>query len=229
MQMGMLGNLYVTPLQDDLPGGTVLGTHVHQPDPDGNGPLPGDRYVYNDGDGSTRYDKDYLIQIISFDPNFHDADLNIQPLNFAGMIDVYPLINGRGYPDTINPSTTLGAVPENGMKTSQPVPSLITATQGQKILLRTSSIATVRFYTLTSPGIPMTVVGRDARMLRSTAGTNLFYNTNSITLGGGETADIILDTTSIAPGTYFLYTSNLEELSNNQQDFGGMMTEIVIQ
>jgi FtsP/CotA-like multicopper oxidase with cupredoxin domain len=123
----------------------------------------------------------------------------------------------------------LGAVPENNMNPSQRVPSLITAAQGQKILLRVSSIATVRFYTLTSPGIPMTVVGRDAKILRSSAGTNMFYNTNSITIGGGESADIILDTQNIAPGTYFLYTSNLEELSNNQQDFGGMMTEIVIQ
>ena len=32
----------------------------------------------------------------------------------------------------------------------------------------------------------------------------------------------------MAPGTYFLYTTNLNYLSNDDQDFGGMMTEIVI-
>ena len=36
------------------------------------------------------------------------------------------------------------------------------------------------------------------------------------------------DTTGILPGTYFLYTTNLNNLSNNTEDFGGMMTEIVI-
>jgi hypothetical protein len=49
-----------------------------------------------------------------------------------------------------------------------------------------------------------------------------------VTLGGGESADIILDTAGVAPGTYFLYTTDLNNLSNNEEDFGGMMTEIVI-
>ena len=30
------------------------------------------------------------------------------------------------------------------------------------------------------------------------------------------------------PGTYLLYSTNLEALSNGAEDFGGMMTEIVI-
>jgi len=72
------------------------------------------------------------------------------------------------------------------------------------------------------------VVGKDARILRSSTGTNLSYLTSSVTLGGGESADIILDTTGVAPGTYFLYTTDLNNLSNNEEDFGGMMTEIVI-
>jgi hypothetical protein len=33
----------------------------------------------------------------------------------------------------------------------------------------------------------------------------------------------------VAPGRYFFYTTNLNYLSNDQQDFGGMMTEIVVQ
>jgi FtsP/CotA-like multicopper oxidase with cupredoxin domain len=229
MQMGMLGNLYVTPLQDLLPNGTVLGLHTHQQDPDGNGPLPGDRYAFNDGDGTTRYDLDYPVQIISFDPDFHNANENVQPLPFAAMTDRYPMINGRGYPDTINPSNQLGPVPGTlPQKYAQPTHSIITAAQGQKVLLRTSSLATVRFYTLISPSIPMRVVGKDAKLLRGTTGQNLYFTTSAITLGGGQSAEILLDTTGIAPGTYFLYTSNLNELSNDQQDFGGMMTEIVI-
>ena len=77
--------------------------------------------------------------------------------------------------------------------------------------------------------MPMKVVGKGARILRGAdGGKNLYYNTNSVTLGGGESADVILDTTGVAPGTYFLYTTNLNYLSNNSEDYGGMMTEIVV-
>jgi hypothetical protein len=60
-------------------------------------------------------------------------------------------------------------------------------------------------------------------------GKDLYFNTGSVTLGGGETADVIVDTSGVPAGTYFLYSTNLNYLSNNEQDFGGMMTEIVIQ
>lgn len=211
MQMGMLANLWVTPLQDGI---TVGGCTAQQ-------------YVFNDGDGSTCYDLDFPIQLSGFDSIFHDLHIGVQPLPFAMMKDNYPMINGRGYPDTINPNP-LPAPPENGGIQSQLMSSLITATAGQKILLRASSLGTVDFYTLSVLGIPMRVVGRDARILRSSSGQNLSYITNSVTLGGGESYDIILDTAGIAPGTYFLYSTDLNYLSNSTEDFGGMMTEIVI-
>jgi FtsP/CotA-like multicopper oxidase with cupredoxin domain len=212
MQMGMLGNLYVTPLQDS----TVVGGCTSA------------KYVFNDGDGSTCYDVDFPIQISGFDSVFHDLHIGVQPLPFALMKDNYPMLNGRGYPDTINPNPLPGPV-ENGGIAVQKTSSLITATAGQKILLRISSLATVDFYTLQVLGIPMKVVGKDARILRSSTGQNLSYMTNSVTLGGGESTDVILDTAGITPGTYFLYTTDLNNLSNNTEDYGGMMTEIVIQ
>jgi FtsP/CotA-like multicopper oxidase with cupredoxin domain len=210
MQMGMLGNLYVTPLQD----GTTVGGCASQ------------KYVYNDGDGSTCYDVDYPIQISGFDRNFHELHLGIQPLPFALMVDDYPMLNGRGYPDTIDP-LPLTPPAENGGLESQKVSSLITATAGDKILLRISSLSTVDYFTLSVLGIPMKVVGKDSRLLTGPAGS-LPYTTSSVTLGGGETMDVILDTAGIAAGTYFLYTTNLNFLSNGPEDFGGMMTEIVI-
>jgi FtsP/CotA-like multicopper oxidase with cupredoxin domain len=206
MQMGMLGNLYVRSSQE----GTLINGFT--------------KFAYTDTDGSTGYDVEYPIQIVSFDPLFHAADEGIQPLPFGDMKDTYPMLNGRGYPDTINPGDILNL---NG-HASQKLPSLITAIVGQRVLLRISSLATTDFFTLTIPGIPMTVVGKDARILRTAAGANMFYTTNSVTLGGGESIDVILDTAGIAPGTYFLYTSNLNHLSNDAEDFGGMMTEIVI-
>ena len=74
----------------------------------------------------------------------------------------------------------------------------------------------------------MRVVGKDAKILRGPTGNDLSYDANSITLGGGQSADLILDTTNVSAGTYFLYVANLEHLNNNAEEFGGMMTEIVI-
>ena len=41
---------------------------------------------------------------LGFDPNFHDASEAVQPLPFAVMKDTYAMLNGRGYPDTVNPA-----------------------------------------------------------------------------------------------------------------------------
>ena len=210
MQMGMLGNFYVKPRQD---GNSIAGFT---------------EFAYNDTDGATGYNVDYPVQITSFDPAFHDANENTQPLPFAGMHDVYPMLNARGYPDTVNPGNILNSEGYD----AQDMPALIEANVGDRILLRISSLATVEYYTLTSPSIPMKVVGNGAKILRvggDPNGIDLSYTTNSVTLGGGEAMDAILDTAGMTAGTYFLYSRNLHQLSNNQEDFGGMMTEIVIQ
>jgi len=39
---------------------------------------------------------------------------------------------------------------------------------------------------------------------------------------------VLIDTTGVAPGTYFLYAAELHKLSNLTQPDGGMMTEIVV-
>jgi FtsP/CotA-like multicopper oxidase with cupredoxin domain len=221
MQMGMLGQLYVTPLQDGTP----------YSDPDGSGRVY-TKFAYNDGDGSTGYDVDFPIQIASFDPDFHDASLTVQPLPFALMQDKYPMLNGRGYPDTVNPDPLMTTAHMEGYMMMDPftrkTSALITCTQGQKVLLRISSLSTTSFHTLSALGIPMRVVGKGARILRGPDGKNLFYNTSSVDLGGGEAADVILDTKDVPPGTYFLYVTNLNHLSNDGEDYGGMMTEIVV-
>ena len=236
MQMGMLGSLYVRPAQNfgDPDNGIPAGSLGGNTDP---GVPMG--YAYNDGDASTAYDVEYPIQLGSFDMNFHDLHEAVQPLPFALMRDDYPMINGRGYPHTADartqafPSTegsnATSDNPVDTLKTSNPVSSLIEAEQGDRILLRISNLAITRYYTLQSPSIKMQVVGRDAKLLRAPNGNNLYYMTNSVTLGGGESADVLLDTAGVAPGTYVLHTANLNYLSNGNEPFGGMMTEIVIQ
>jgi len=217
----MLANLYVRPAQNKLANGTELnGGFIH---------TTGNTYVYNDGDGSTQYDVEVPIQMSSFDGAFHDASESVQPLPFALMRDDYAMLNGRGYPDTVV-NAALPAPAENGGKVSQFEDALITAAPGQRVLLRISNISITRYFTLQSLGVPMIVVGRDARLLRGPGGENLYYTANSVTLGGGETNDVILEIPDdAAPGsTYFLYTTNLNYLSNGTDEFGGMMTEIRI-
>lgn len=222
MQMGMLGNLYVRPRQNKL-ADTVF--------PSGFQHRQGNKYVYNDGDGKTFYDVEAALQIEGFDPAFHQANESTQPLPFAAMETAYPLMNGRGYPDTVNPGVMRTEGPLDGVAhPSQPYTSLVKATQGQKVLLRLSNLDIQRFYTLAST-LPLRIVGKGGRILRGggeAKGLDLSYVTNSVTLGGGESADAILDTTGIPPGTYFLYTTNFNLLSNGEQDYGGLMTEIVI-
>ncbi len=233
MQMGMLGNLFVTPAQD--------GTAKTDPS---NGKTYS-AFVYNDGDGSTGYDVMKAIQIGGFDGEFHKEHLGVQPLPFANMHDDYPMLNGRGYPDTVlypddNDAITGVPVAPGGDKetsgvisageSSQQHDSIVTATAGQRILLRISNLNVTQFFTLgTTGGLRMKVVGTGAHILRGPDGTRpLYYSTNSVTLGGGESADVLIDTTGVQPGTYLLYSTNLNELSNGPQDFGGMLTTIVI-
>ena len=221
MQMGMLGNLYVRAAQAG-PLGTCGGL-------DGLGAAC-NQFAYNDGDGSTGYDVEMALQLGSFDPDFHDASMNVQPLPFANMWDRYPMINGRGYPDTIDPNPLPGPA-ENGGVQSQRESSLITATAGQKVLLRLSNLNITTHHTLSSPSIPMRVVAIDAKELVADDGTEkLHYTTNSVTLSGGMSADVILDTTGVPAGDYYLYAANLQFLANNDQaaDYGGMMTKIVV-
>ena len=114
MQMGMLGNLYVQP-----------GAGRHAAGPTAARPTP--RFAYNDGDGSTGYDTESALQLGSFDHVFHELHLGIQPLPFANMQDTYPMLNGRGYPDTVNPAAPRRRRRRTAASRSQPVSSLITA------------------------------------------------------------------------------------------------------
>jgi FtsP/CotA-like multicopper oxidase with cupredoxin domain len=210
MQMGMLGQLYILPSQNNLPEGTDLKGFIHQ---------AGTKYAYNDGDGSTRYDVEFPLQIGSMDPAFHDAHEGVQPLPMALMEDKYFMINGRGYPDTVNMAPIANTFNGN---LSQKIHSLVTAQKGQRILLRLSTLSVTSYFTVAVHGIPLRVVAKDARQLARP------YTTASITIGGGETVDLLLDTANVQPGTYVLYTTNLHFLSNNEEDYGGSMTEIVI-
>jgi FtsP/CotA-like multicopper oxidase with cupredoxin domain len=248
----MVGQMYVRPRQNRLAVGASLYTALQAQQMDlrtkcdsntdilCSNPLPAGsptatqvaagKYAYNDGDGSTYYDVEYPIQIHGFDPNFHFVGMTFNPEGFADMKDKYFLLNGRSYPDTVTagPLETQSADGSNHF--AQPLPSIINIPAGKKALLRISDLDVTEFQTLASLGIPMKVIGINAKLVRDQAGNNLFYNTNSITLGGGESIDVILDasdTTKYPSGSvFYLYTPNLDHLANDAENFGGLMTEV---
>ena len=231
MQMGMLGTLYVTPKQDGQPFADGML-------PDGTTPRTFLKFAYNDGNGKTGYDVAFPLQLGGFDGVFHDLHEAVQPLPFEALASTHTFINGRGYPHTVFPGP-LRAIqdvidvqgPE--AESSQIVPALVTATAGQRVLLRLSNSSVAEYFTVTALGLPMEIVGQGAAIARGLPGTDSVtldwkYKTSSVTLGGGESVDVLVDTMGIAPGTYFLYTTNLNYLSNGNEDRGGIMTHIVI-
>jgi FtsP/CotA-like multicopper oxidase with cupredoxin domain len=160
------------------------------------------------------------------------------------MKDKFFLLNGRSYPDTVAPGPQATVSSDGKMHYSQPLPAIINIPVGGKASLRFVNLSVAEYFTLQSVGVPMHEVGFNAKLLRDQDGNNTEFYTNSITLGGGESLDVILDASDdgcsayLGPGcaaklypansTFYVYTSNLDMLSNDAENFGGMMTEVHI-
>ena len=258
LQMGMVGQIYVRPRQNRVSGTTTLYASLQAQQGDlrtactpasdilCTNPLPPANtvthlnnksgsptlYAYNDGDGSTAYDVEYPLQIHGFDPNFHFVGMTFNPEGFADMKDKYFLLNGRSYPDTVTAGPLATQTADGVSHFSQPLPSIINIPAGGRALLRISDLDVTEYQTLASLGIPMTVIGYNAKLLRDQDGNNMYYQTNSITLAGGESLDVILDASDTskypAKSVFYLYTPNLDHLANDAENFGGLMTEVRI-
>jgi FtsP/CotA-like multicopper oxidase with cupredoxin domain len=250
----MVGQLYVRPRQNRVPVGSslhaalvaqqgdlrtacnpladIICSNPVPPTDNGATRATTGNYAYNDGDGSTYYDVEYPLQIHGFDPNFHFVGMTFNPEGFADMKDKYFLLNGRSYPDTVTPGPLQTESADGRKHFSQPLPAIVNIPVGGKALLRISDLDVSEYQTLASLGIPMKVVGLNARLLRDQDGNNMYYNTNSVTLAGGESLDVILDasdkTLYPSKSVFYLYTPNLDHLSNDAENFGGLMTEIHI-
>src|SRR6266851_5060485 len=170
----------------------AINTNVNQ--------VAGRKYVYNDGDGSTGYDTEYTLQIHGFDPNFHFVGMTFNPEAFAEMKDKFFLLSGRSYPDTVTPGPMSTMSSDGRVHYSQPLPSIINIPAGGKALLRIADLDVTEYQTLATLGIPMKEVGFNAKLLRDQNGNNLEFYTNSITLGGGESLDVILDASDAGCG-----------------------------
>ena len=191
LQMGMVGQLYVRPRQNRVPVSNDLYAALQQQELDlrtkcdsttdilCSNPLPAlpagatttvgraaaGNYAYNDGDGSTYYDVEYPIQMHGFDPNFHFVGMTFNPEGFADMKDKYFLLNGRSYPDTVNPDPLQTQSADGVYHFSQPLATIIKITPGQRALLRISNLNVSEYHTLASLGVKMQVIALNVQWL----------------------------------------------------------------
>jgi FtsP/CotA-like multicopper oxidase with cupredoxin domain len=192
-------------------------------------PTMGDKFVYNDA--STAFTREFAILLNEIWTTAHDNDETIQESIFTDYDPTYFTLNGRVYPQTVLAN-------QHPSLPSQPMSSLVQVNAGDRVLLRLANLG-YQQHAMQLPGIAMKVVGEDATLLKSPAGVDTSYLTETIYMGPGEARDVLFTapaysasapTATDASGTHNTYlfkNRNAARLSNNgDAGAGGMMTEV---
>jgi hypothetical protein len=224
VQMGMTGCMFVRPKQNAAP-------------PAGS---PFSRFVFNDGDGSTGYDREFAFILTEMWLYSHYQDAHIQQPEWQDYHADAWLLNGRCYPDTLRPNGVYDAHGSPDVATSglpdrlgyQPNSSLVTCMEGETVLLRLCSLC-YEAHTMTTPGLRLSVVGKDAVWLKAN-GTDNTYQTDVLEIGAGEAFDVLFKAPAYTGGangkpydTYLLYDRSYATANNREQrGLGGQRTEI---
>ncbi len=234
VHMGMTGPVFVRPLQN---GNTSL--------------YPSGRYIYNDGDGSTGYDREFAMFLSEMWAEAHWCDSHIQLPDWSDYHADFSMLNGRVYPDTLAPNAPINAAASvnslavqqdaNGDLVApagrpelryQPMSAVVTCQPGERVALRFSNLG-FRESSMTLAGIPMRVVGRDATLMRGRSGHDTSYMTDTILIGAGESFDVIFTAPAYSGGSgssgqgydaYALYNRRLT--NSGPGGLGGQRTEI---
>jgi FtsP/CotA-like multicopper oxidase with cupredoxin domain len=201
VHMGMTGLVFVHAKQD----GQSIGGFT--------------KFAYNDGDGSTGYNREYSMFLSEVWAEAHWADAHIQLPEWSDYHPDFSLLNGRVYPDTIEANAPLAPknwgtaapsylpvatdvdgnlVPPAGRPDLQyqPLSSLVNCNAGERVLLRFANLG-FKESAMTRAGIKLRVVGRDATPMRgldaagNRVGADTSYETNTLNIGPGESYDAI--------------------------------------
>jgi len=230
--MGMTSIVFVRPLQN---GDTSF--------------YPSGKYAYNDGDGSTGYDRENALFLSEIWAKGHWGDAHIQESDWSTFKADFSLLNGRVHPYTLLPNSPVDLTNSIHALTFQtdgngdlmtnpgyehlqynPHSSLVTCNAGERVLLRFANLG-FREAAMTLAGIKMNVVGRDAAPMIGRDGTDTSYMTNTILMGAGESYDCIFEAPAYeGPGpydTYILYNRRYTQESNlSPGGSGGQRTEV---
>ena len=218
--MGMTGIVFVTPA-DAAPAGFRGLAYGSSDDPAKTAPTFVD----------SAYHREYAVILTEIDSRAHWNDAHIQTTDWTTFHPEFWLMNGRAYPDTLQPNgvrdTALGHLtnPGDSRLDHQPNSSMIVAAPGEKVLIRLVNLG-FQNHTLVLPGIPMTVVGRDARYVTPAARRRA---TDIVQLGPGESRDVII-TAPATPGDYPFYNRDLSRFTGagGDQWVGGQRTVVAV-
>jgi FtsP/CotA-like multicopper oxidase with cupredoxin domain len=212
VQMGMTGMVFVRPTRN----------------------ADGNKYAYDHA--ATKYDREFGLMLTELWAEAHFRDAHIQTTDWTDYKPTFWLMNGRAYPDTLEPTTEPldpGADPTSPSGKSlryNPISSLVKVNEGDDVLLRIANLG-YEHHAMTLDGIPMTVVAKDASPLVDQS-HNLSYETNTVEVGPGESRDVIFKapakkSNSLDHDVYRLYDRNYAYLSNGgAAGYGGQMTEV---
>jgi hypothetical protein len=224
VHMGMTGPVFVRPIQN---GNTTF--------------YPSGKYAYNDGNGSTGYDREFAMFCSEVWCDSHWADAHIQLPEWSDYKADFSLLNGRVYPDTVAPHapmqlpvgknwTDMHALPvqtdANGELIApighehlqyQPLSALVTCQPGERVLLRFANLG-FKETAMALAGLKMKVIGKDATPMRGRDGTDTSYEASVVSFGAGESIDAIFTAPPHSGGssydTYLLYDRAYERANN---------------
>ncbi len=235
--MGMTGIVFVRPLQN----GQSIGGFT--------------KFAYNDGDGSTGYDREFAMFLSEIWLLGHWNDAHIQESQWYNFKADFSLLNGRVFPDTLLPNSPIDLAQSNNVlhiQTDdngdlvtnpgyehlqyQPHSALITCNAGEQVLLRFANLG-FREASMTLAGINMRVVGRDATPMRGrspdggvTPGADTSYETDTLLMGAGESFDAIFTAPAYqGPGpydTYVLFNRRYTQDDDTADGTQGQRTEV---
>jgi len=249
VHMGMTGLVFVRPLQNKTGVGSGAATAPVARVKGGTATNAPMGYAYNDGVAladpkSTAYDREYAMFLSEVWAEAHWDDAHIQLPDWTDYHADFGLLNGRTYPDTLQPNSpwtlpadistlhslpvqrdaTTGelAVPTDARLQYQPLSARVEAKEGERVLLRFANLG-FREASMNLDGAKLRVIGKDATPMKGRDGTDTSYETNTLEFGAGESFDAIFTapafkTTRPAPDpgydTYVLYNRNFEHASN---------------
>jgi hypothetical protein len=208
-------------------------------------------YAYNDGNGSSAYDREFAMFLSEVWAESHWADAHIQLPEWSDYKADFSLLNGRVYPDTLAPNASVDPFnpvydangdlippqPRPGDPPGaynhlqyQPLSALVNCNAGDRVLLRFANLG-FKESTMTLAGIRMRVVGKDATPMHGRDATDTSYETETLSFGAGESLDVIFKAPAYqGPGpydTYLLYNRRYTNANNLAPGgFGGQATEV---
>ena len=210
-------------------------------------------YGVADGDllGESVYDREFSILLGEIDSRAHFNDAHVQATDWSDFHADFWTMNGRSYPDTLQPNgvrdangqllvQTDGGIDGVGNSVlttnsdpsaaasrllSNPLSSVVQAEVGERILIRLVNLG-FQNHTIQFPGLEVDVLGRDARFVPDSAQRT---KTDSVQIGPGESRDVFFKAPLVA-GTYPFYNRGLSQYAGSDDGsnnwVGGQRSEI---